>query len=450
MPADRRSRAADLIQRVVHTLWVVPSLVIVGTLGLVGGCLWLDAAGASAILEGWGRPFDIDAKAAVELASTLQSASTAFAALLFSITLLVLTIAAGNLGVRFVDRWVQSLITRLAIGLYPALVGASTLVLGFIDPTRPFVPRLSLLVVLTGFVLSLFCLVAMFHHLSRLMHVDTSLTSLGDSVTTDARESENDPDDPLVEGDPWSIVDTLAAPETGYLESVDATRMAEQCVRLGVKAVLLRPIGTFVPAGAALLGCPAALDPRQRTALAAAAAAHIDVSAVRGDSDGPPFHVNLLVEAALRALSPAVNDQFTAVDAAHRLALCVLEGFRARVPAPGSLADADGKGAFRYPPNSVLCVLDRALPVFRRTVRHHPTVTCAFLETLADAAPFASRAVDLELIIKHSKALADEAVDVATSELDRTTIRQAKAQLDRALAEHGALAQLRSPAVSPT
>lgn len=450
MPADRRSRAADLTRRVIHTLWVVPSLVIVGTLSLVCGCLWLDAAGASAVLNGWGWPFDIGAKTAAELASTLQTASTAFAALLFSITLLVLTIATGNLGVRFVDRWVQALLTRLAIGLYPALAGASMLVVGSIDQTRPFVPRLSLLVVLTGFLLSLLCLVAMFNHLSRLMHVDTSLASLGDSVTTDARESEGGLGNPVVEDDPWPIVDTLAAPQTGYLEAVDAARMAEQCVQLGVRAVLLRPIGTFVSAGAALLGCPSPLDPHQRAALTAAAAAHFDVSAVRSDSDGAPFHVNLLVEAALRALSPAVNDQFTAIDAAHRLGLCVLEGFRARVPTPGTLVDADGRSAFRYPPNSVLCVLDRALPVFRRTVRDHPTVTCAFLETLADAASFASRPADRALIAQHAVALADEAADATTSELDRATILEAKARLDRAMEGSSVLAGAKLHSTSPT
>ena len=143
MQAHHRGRLGSLAERTLRTFWALPLLMILAGLGLTVALLFADREGAAAEVESWGAPFDIPADTAADLASTILSITVALTTLMFSITLIVLTIAAGNLGVRFIDRWVRARATRLSVGVYPALVLPSLLILyAIVEGDAPYVPRL--------------------------------------------------------------------------------------------------------------------------------------------------------------------------------------------------------------------------------------------------------------------------------------------------------------------
>lgn len=127
--------------------WALPSLMILGGVLLTGLLLNLDGNGASQWIEGLGWPFSISGKTALQLASGFVTLYSAFATLYFSITLLVLTLASSNLGVRLIDRWIGDRKIRLTLGILLALLSASVIVLFAVDPDGPSarIPRLSLM-----------------------------------------------------------------------------------------------------------------------------------------------------------------------------------------------------------------------------------------------------------------------------------------------------------------
>ena len=430
MQAHKRGRIGSLAERTLRTFWALPLLLIAASFAITVALLFADRAGAAGAVAEWGPPFDIPADTAADLASTVLSIAVALTSLMFSITLIVLTIAASNLGVRFVDRWVRARITRLSIGVYPALVAAALLVLYAIEEgPAPFVPRLSLLALVAAFAGGLVWLVAAFHHLSRLMHVDVSLASIARDVRADTRGERFDPRSAVTERE---ATPCAAAHKTGYVEAFDTRSLADACEAAGARAVILQPVGAFVTRGVPLLGTLGAVSPDARARLRDASARFVDIIGVRRESEGARFQVNLLVEAAIRALSPAVNDQYTAIDAAHRLAACFAAGFEIDAPPPGALLDAGGRGVLHYPPVSVLSALDEALVVFRRTARDHPSVTCAFLEHAAAVLPLARSAEGADLLLGHAELLARETLDASRTAFDREAVERRIAALRRA------------------
>lgn len=118
-------------------------------------------------------------------------------------------------------------------------------------------------------------------------------------------------------GDFEDRVRTVHAPAAGYIRGIDAARlMNDACGRELLVRLRCRP-GDFVYEGTALAcAYPAErLDHKAAAALAAAFSIGLDRTPLQ-DAD----HVlRQLVQIALRALSPAVNDPFTAFECLNRL-----------------------------------------------------------------------------------------------------------------------------------
>ena len=420
-----------MVEQTLRTFWALPLLMIAGSFGLTTALLFADREGAAPRVEGWGPPFSIPADTAADLAGTILSIAIALTTLMVSITLIVLTIAAGNLGIRFIDRWVRARTTRLSIGVWPALSVAVLLVLYAIEEGDvPYVPRLSLMILVAAFCASLAYLTSAFHHLSRLMLVDVSLADIGRDIARDAGEKQRDPMSSVRAG---GTLECAPAHATGYLEALDTDGLLARCEEAGVRVVVLRPVGSFVLHGTPVLGVLDGGD-NGTTALADASEHFVSITGERRESEGARFQVHLLVEAAIRAISPAVNDQYTAIDAAHRLAACFAQGFKTDAPLPGTLLDRAGRGLLHYPPVSILSALDEAMVIFRRTARDHPSITFAFLDHAAHAGRFARRDEERDLLLHHGEALAAEAIEASGSTLDREALTASRDALRAALA----------------
>ncbi len=109
----------------------------------------------------------------------------------------------------------------------------------------------------------------------------------------------------------------LRAPRHGYVVDVDATRLLRDAVRLDARVRVDRAVGDYVAAGEPIgvVWARSALPPRAVRQLAG--------TLLIEDSRSPDLDVTaglrVLVDIAERALSPAVNDPYTACEVLHRL-----------------------------------------------------------------------------------------------------------------------------------
>ena len=409
--------------------WALPCMMIAVTVLATGGLLFADAEGASSFAARQGWPFSMSAKAAQELASGLVTVHAAFATLYFSITLLVLTIAASNLGVRLIDRWISDATIRFTLGLLLSLLSASLIVLMSVHPDQPAapVPRLSLVLLTAITVLTLAWMSSALHHLGRTVHVDTSIAQLGrDAAASVPAKGVPGPHDLDRRGSM-----PVLATETGYIDNIDHDRLAAEAKRLGARAGLDRGMGDFVMTGE-VIGWTVGTDD------ASWVGQHLVCRSFRSDTSGPVFEANLLVEVAARALSPAVNDFYTALSCCDQLANMMA----AALHEPQSARwwpDQDGVPRLELPRERVTHFMDGPLKALRQAAAPYPSVSIHLIELLGRL-PIPSAARDEQLrrfLLRHAAAFADHAEACATLDEDRADLAAALGKAEERLSLSG-------------
>ncbi|MEW9855294.1 DUF2254 family protein [Novosphingobium sp. M1R2S20] len=399
--------------------WALPCLMIFAAAGLTSAMLALDARGGSAWVMDAGWPLNIPPTTALELASGLVTLHSAFATLYFSITLLVLTLAASNLGVRLIDRWISDRTIRFTLGLLLSLLTSSLIVLlstGGEAAASEEIPRLSLLVLVCATVGTLGWMANALHHLGRTVHVDTSITRLGQDAATSVSRNRH-PGPPGLEPTAGS---PIRACNTGYIDAIDTERLLREANKRDAFLVLTHGRGDFMIAGEQIgwvVGAPGEWISQ-----------HIACSSFRSDTGGPLFETNLLVEIAARALSPAVNDFYTALSCCDRIAAVLAVALEVH-HAPQWLTDREGTPRLELRRERITEYMDGPLKALRQAVAAYPSVAVHMLNLIArlpacDTGDEALR----KFLLAHAEALADHATARAELDQDRTDIAMAHAQ----------------------
>lgn len=389
---------------------------ILGTVAATSLLLALDARGASAWLAGLGWPVSIPGSTAQQLASGLVTLHAAFSTLYFSITLLVLTLAAGNLGVRLIDRWIGDATIRFTLGLLLSLLSASMILLLSVDSSGPpeRVPRLTTLVIVTATVLALGWMTNALHHLGRTVHIDTSIAQLGRDAA-DSLSGHRHLDPPAV--DMEAGVPILAC-ETGYVDEIDLPRMLCEACERGAFIRLTHGTGEFMmkgePIGTLVGGDSGDWVTR-----------HIACAGYRNDTRGPEFECNLLVEIAARALSPGINDLYSALACCDRLAAVIAAAIE-RHSLPQWAADGEGTPRIELPRERITQFMDGPLKSLRQAAAAYPSVSIHMIE-LIGRLPAAARMDDdlRRFLLAHAEALAEHATVRAEIGRDRAAVAAA-------------------------
>jgi len=313
---------ADWRQENLRTnLWFVPTVEVVAAVGLYAITHAVDEAAyrGSVRLPSW--VIFGAADPARQILATLAAAVITVIGIVFSITIVTLTLASTQFGPRMLRNFIRDRGTQFTLGTFVATFVYATLVLVSIGPGSrgaDFVPHLSITVAVGLVTLSMAVLIYFIHHIATSIQLPNVIASIARDLSR-AIEAESlaEPDE-LEAGPPLaeiaSRVDerggTVPAPASGYLQYVRHEALVALAAEKGAVLRLLHRPGHFVVRG----------HPMARVWPAGAAAAitqelrHAHVTGPnRTLTQDLPFAVDQLVEIAIRALSPAVNDTFTAL-----------------------------------------------------------------------------------------------------------------------------------------
>jgi uncharacterized membrane protein len=372
------------------SLWFVPSLEVVAAIGLFIGTLAADRAAyrGDFTLPGW--VISGSADAARQILTTIAAAIITVVGVVFSIILVTLTLASTQFGPRMLRNFIRDRGTQLTLGTFVATFVYSVLVLASIGTGSHgnFVPHISVTVTLGLTVVDLAVLIYFIHHTSISIQLPQVIASIAADLTEAIEEQGGGPDRPQRESGPTATEllaraesggGVLLAPVSGYLQFIKHQNL----VRLATKADAVisldyRP-GHFIVAGHRFATVwPPEAAPLVRQALGRA---HI-IGPYRTLTQDVSFGIDQLVEIALRALSAAVNDTFTALTCIDWLGenLCKIatRWHPARV-------HRDGEGFIRviaaYPPYDRL--VQRSFEKIRQSSMGMPAVMIRELEALA-------------------------------------------------------------------
>jgi uncharacterized membrane protein len=212
---------------------------------------------------------------------------------------------------------------------------------------------------------------------------------------------------------------SVPAVRDGYLQAISRERLIEIAARCDAVIELVHRPGYFVVAGHPLARVfPASAAPMVSRALEEA---HV-TGRHRSLSQDMIFAVDQLVEIAIRALSPAVNDTFTALACIDWLTagLSRLSGIEL---IPNTYHDTEGKVRIVEPGLDYEEVIDRAFDKIRQSGRAMPAVAVRQLDSLALLVPSATE--QQRRVLFNQAAMIMRAVDEAVPEqMDRDKVRQ--------------------------
>jgi uncharacterized membrane protein len=298
-------------------LWLIPAIESVAAVGLFALTMSIDLAASrhEVSLPSWvisGSP-----DAARQILAALAAAIITVVGVVFSIVLVVLTLASTQFGPRMLRTFIRDRGTQLTLGTFVATFFYSVLVLISIGTT--FVPHLSVTVAVAATGVDLGVLIYFIHHTATMIQLPEVIASIArDLAEAIDAETASPPQDDLVNGPSLPILQArldregrvVTAPAGGYLRFVrHATLVRIAAEHDAVIRLHYRP-GHFLTHAhpMATVWPPEAADTIGRQL----ARVHI-TGPLRTLSQDIAFGIDQLVEIGIRALSPAVNDTFTAL-----------------------------------------------------------------------------------------------------------------------------------------
>jgi uncharacterized membrane protein len=413
-------------------LWVVPTIEVVVAVALYFGTHAIDRAAfsGSITLPSWMMFGTADA--ARQILTTLAAAVITVVGVVFSITIVTLTLASTQFGPRMLRNFIRDRGTQFTLGTFVATFVYATLVLISIGPASPgrdFVPHLSITIAVGLVALLMGVLIYFIHHIAASIQLPQVIASIAKDLSR-AIDAESHDDGVSVEAGP-SVPELLRrmndgggrvpAPESGYLQFVQHETLIGLAAEKGAVIRLLHRPGHFIVQGhpLATVWPPQAAEAVSR----ALRRAHITGSS-RTLAQDLAFAVDQLVEIAIRALSPAVNDTFTALTCIDWLgeSLCkVTTRWRPlRV-------HRDGHGFVRVIAAHVSYarLIERAFEKIRQAARGMPAVLIRQLDALAKIADHTTTEQQLELLLEQAALILEASEQSVPQASDRDDVKRA-------------------------
>jgi uncharacterized membrane protein len=311
-----------------------------------------------------------------------------------TIGVLVVQTATGTLSPRFMRIWYRDRLQKIVLAVFVGTLTFSFALLRRI--TSDDVPNLGVTVAGALVVVSIILLLLYldrFTHALRPVAVGTLVARAGLRVIASAPRSSPDARLPApLNGPPTLAVRSIGS---GVVQAVNVASLVATARRGNLLIRLTRSPGDFVPAGAVIMEVFGAGSPPPERKLAGTVA----LGHERTIDQDPAFALRILVDIAIRALSPAVNDPTTAVQMIDQIEV-FLQGVAQGPPRTGVVVLADGGGIARLivPARRFETYLELALVEILRYGRNNPQVCRRLAAMLAELAPIVRpanrRAVD--------------------------------------------------------
>jgi uncharacterized membrane protein len=323
------NRLRTLWSNVVGSLWFVPGLIVIGAILLGVGMVELSSRVGPEFLARWPRIFGASAEGSRSILSGIASSMITVAGVTFSITVVAVTQASSQYTPRILRNFMRDRANQVVLGIFVGIFAYCIVVLGTIrgSDDYAFVPSLAVFLGVLLAIVGIGVLIFFVHHIaSTLQASQITARVTRETIATLERlypverahtEAWTDPIEVLsaVPDDAWQPV---AAPATGYVQRVDVADLLHVSAHDDLIVRVERMVGDFVVEGMPIAW--SARHPRGGSAAYSRSgepefpdlASRYGVGTYRTIDQDVGFGIRQLVDIALKALSPGINDSTTA------------------------------------------------------------------------------------------------------------------------------------------
>lgn len=347
------TKLAPVIEKVRASFWLVPSLMIFVSFVLALITIYWDATQNPDALHSTQLLYSADVEAIRSLLSTIAASMVTVTSIAFSITIVALTLASSQFGPRLLRNFMMDTGTQFVLGSFISTFLFCIIVFCAISFEAPFVfkPGITVLVAITMTCASVCILIYFIHHVAKSIQADVvindvycdlknSIEKLFPDNSADFNVLESSLDD-FQNRNIYSNTSEVLASSSGYLQLIDKSKLLDLAHDLNCMIQIHCSPGDFVvqKSSVATVYSYGAIDKDINQDVNR----HLMLGARRTPVQDPEFAINQLVEIALRALSPSINDPFTAISCIDKLNAILCNLTHKKFPQPYSLKDGQLK-----------------------------------------------------------------------------------------------------------
>lgn len=369
------TKSARLWREASGPLWVLPALFVAAAL-VAGALLSLVTPTEGSLLARItfrGGPDD-----ARQLLSVVAATMITVTGLVFVLTVVALQIAATQFSPRLLREFLRDRGTQLTLSIFVATFAYSLAGLYTVgarsESGEAFVPQLAVSGSLALALLSVGMLVYYIQHITNAIRIDSIMLRI-ERATVASLQATSAPADPQPASPPEGALEVTAT-RSGYLRSVEPGDLLRS---MGGSVWIVPQIGQHVVAGNAL----ALVSPDAHDRIVRAIRRAVRIKPEREIKTDALFGIRQLVDIAIKALAPSMNDPYTAVQAVDHLTVMMCAACQHEL-GPEVRALADGSRQVVVPRPGFQAYIDLVADEIRLAGCNRPSVAAALLRLLGE------------------------------------------------------------------
>ena len=328
-------RLRSFLDTINASYWFYPALFAIGAVALAQTTIWFDKSGWADYLSRIAAIQPARPDGASNMLTVIAGSMIGVASTVFSITIAAVAYASGNYGPRLLTNFMEDKGNQLSLAVFIGTFVYAITVLrtvrisgeGTMTPAPDgtvlpgFVPQLSLLVAYGLMALAVAVLVFFLNHIPSSIRINTVLEGIGSRLIHDIKENFPEEHKGLIESDVPEGRKIIAG-GVGYIQVIDFEGLDQLAEKAGGVLKLAVRTGDFVHPERALAYWACQNDQEE---MDDEVRNFFGLGGMRTPGQDLHFLIDELVEIGMRALSPGINDPFTAITAIHWLGAATAE-----------------------------------------------------------------------------------------------------------------------------
>ncbi len=421
-----------LWEKLNASFWFIPIMMLLITIGSAIGFIYLDSRiqlSHDGVLR-YLLPASVDS--ARSLLTIIAGAMMGVAGTVFSITLVVLTLASSQLGSRLVRNFMYDKLNQVVLGSYVSSFVYCLIILSSLKgiDSFEFIPAISVLVAIALAIAGIVLLIIFIHHVSMSIQSDKVISDISEAMSKSIRklfpegigheEEKQVPDIASLEKK-YTFKTEIRSKKSGYLQSVDGQGLMNIAKDNDCTIILHHRPGDFLVQDMVL--CDVLSNVECDKEVHKKIQADFIIGKVRTPLQDAEFSIHQMVEIAARALSPGVNDPYTAIACIDNLTsvMCYLTGVE--FPSPYRY-DKQDKLRVIADIHTFSGMLNASFNQLRQYAERNPSVMIRLMEAMNTLNAFARNKNQQELILQHAEMIMNAAEKTFSERRDLYDIKK--------------------------
>ncbi|MFN7138189.1 MAG: DUF2254 domain-containing protein [Limisphaerales bacterium] len=408
--------------RIRTSLWFIPSIMVILSGLLAVGLIRLDSELEADLSDKWPHVFGVGTDGVRGILEAIAGSMITVTGVVFSVVIVALSQAAHQYTPRILRNFMRDKGTQIVLGTFVSVFTYCLIVLRTIRSGEEdsFVPDISTATAILLAIISIGVLIYFINHISENLQVSSINQSIADETLSAIKTiyPREKPPQPPFEVSAREKVKIINCKGNGYIQGI-SPKLADFAASLQVLLRVEKHVGEFATTGEPLISVIGTkqLTEKEEKELDD----YFIIAEFRTIDQDPAYGIRQLVDIALKALSPSLNDNATAANCLDHLGsiLCCL----VQREDPPSVEWKDRQPTVLWTRVNVTTMIEKALVEIRQSAKGNHATTMHMLRIIRSVLRVARKDIYKHRLLQEVYCLAEQTEETITPAADRDQIK---------------------------